>query len=328
MNNFNYETSEIDLRQRKRFEKKDLRKTVSRLSFIPILWIILSILFALPSIFFYSTTGKDGKNAIIAIASVLAYIVLFYIFSKLFNVGFSTMFPFNKIKSKSTMFGFIGLATSLMICCSRLFALIILFLQYLGINTQFITNTFDKLQDSDLFDITNPISIIIHILYAAIIPAVFEEFMYRGICLGLLRKYGDGFAIIISSLIFSFAHGNIIQSPFAFVVGLFLGYMAVKFNSLLPGIIVHFLNNSLNTIADILENIGIEKPQFIITAIAIAIGIISLIYLIKKKDSKLNSIKKSESLLTYAEKFRYSLFNAGMICLIIVTIILTNNLAH
>ena len=65
----------------------------------------------------------------------------------------------------------------------------------------------------------------------AIVPALIEEFACRGIVLGVLKKYGQTFAIISSSLIFGIMHGNFEQIPFAVLVGLVLGYIYVKTGS-------------------------------------------------------------------------------------------------
>lgn len=51
-------------------------------------------------------------------------------------------------------------------------------------------------------------------------------------------------AIVVSSLIFGIVHGNWVQAPFAFVVGLALGWVYYHTGSLLPGILMHFVNNS------------------------------------------------------------------------------------
>ena len=56
-------------------------------------------------------------------------------------------------------------------------------------------------------------------LATCIFPAVIEEFVFRGLIMGSLRKYGDGFAVLISSALFGLVHGNFEQIPFAFLVG-------------------------------------------------------------------------------------------------------------
>ncbi|MBR3593306.1 MAG: CPBP family intramembrane metalloprotease [Clostridia bacterium] len=81
------------------------------------------------------------------------------------------------------------------------------------------------------------------IISTAVMPALVEEFAMRGVAQGLLRRFGDGFAIFASAVIFGLMHGNLVQAPFAFVVGLGLGFVAVKGGSVFVAVAVHFLNN-------------------------------------------------------------------------------------
>ena len=74
---------------------------------------------------------------------------------------------------------------------------------------------------------------ILYVISVACVPAFVEEFLFRGVLFGVLRKYGDGFAILISSLLFGLMHGNIIQIPFAFIGGLALAFLVMYTLSLI-----------------------------------------------------------------------------------------------
>ncbi|MEM7475401.1 MAG: ABC transporter permease subunit/CPBP intramembrane protease [Planctomycetota bacterium] len=90
------------------------------------------------------------------------------------------------------------------------------------------------------------------VLFAfALTPAVCEEFLFRGFILNSLRKYSLVWAVILSSLMFGLMHvltSNVLAverlMPTTFM-GLILGFVAVRTRSILPGIILHFLHNSL-----------------------------------------------------------------------------------
>lgn len=47
--------------------------------------------------------------------------------------------------------------------------------------------------------------------------------LFRGYFLRLLRPYGTWFAVIVTAILFALMHGNILQIPFAFLVGLACG---------------------------------------------------------------------------------------------------------
>lgn len=88
--------------------------------------------------------------------------------------------------------------------------------------------------------------LLLNILVIAIIPAVGEEFVFRG----LLQKYlikaikNPHIGIIISAFIFSAIHFSLFGFVPRFILGIFLGYLAWRFSSLIPGIFAHFLNNA------------------------------------------------------------------------------------
>ncbi len=81
------------------------------------------------------------------------------------------------------------------------------------------------------------------VLLTAMLPALTEEFAMRGVTIGILRPFGDGFAILLSSVMFGIGHRNLVQTPFAFVVGLGLGFVCIKSGSIFLAMAVHFLNN-------------------------------------------------------------------------------------
>ncbi len=79
-------------------------------------------------------------------------------------------------------------------------------------------------------------------LYACILAPISEEILFRGLILRSFQPFGKKFAIFASAFLFGIYHGNFIQSPFAFVVGLVLGYVAVEY-SMFWSILLHAINN-------------------------------------------------------------------------------------
>ncbi len=86
----------------------------------------------------------------------------------------------------------------------------------------------------------------------AVIPPLFEEFLFRGLALGALRRFGDGFAVLASSFLFAMLHGNFIQIPFAFLAGLVMGFVMIRTNCLWVPILIHFCNNAFSVFTQIL----------------------------------------------------------------------------
>lgn len=79
-------------------------------------------------------------------------------------------------------------------------------------------------------------------LYVGLGAPISEELLFRGLVLRSMEPYGKKFAIFASALMFGLYHGNIIQIPFAFMVGLVLGYVTVEYN-IGWAIVLHMFNN-------------------------------------------------------------------------------------
>lgn len=113
--------------------------------------------------------------------------------------------------------------------------------------------------------------ILLTFLSGAFFPALVEEFAMRGVLLGVLKKhFGNGTAILVSSILFGVMHGNLVQIPFAFLLGLYLGYITVYTHSIFPAVILHFINNFFSFALDMLTS-GLGPT---------ALSIISLLYFI------------------------------------------------
>ena len=84
------------------------------------------------------------------------------------------------------------------------------------------------------------------LLLLAVVPAVCEELAFRGFIFGgLLRQQGVLRAIVVSAILFGFAHAFLQQSITASIMGLVLGLIAWRTGGVLCTILVHAINNSL-----------------------------------------------------------------------------------
>lgn len=86
-------------------------------------------------------------------------------------------------------------------------------------------------------------------LYASLLGPIAEELLFRGVLLRMLRPYGKKIAILLPAIVFGLYHGNVIQIPFAFMIGLVMGYVTVEY-SIVWAIILHIFNNFI--LADLL----------------------------------------------------------------------------
>ena len=114
----------------------------------------------------------------------------------------------------------------------------------LPVNWSFVQQAFDL---SSVLPSSSPS------LYISL-PSIFEEMAFRGVVLtGFLSRYPERKSIIFSALGFGLWHlpfivnqdpvWTLCQVVWAFIIGLFYGYVAVKTRSLLPSMIIHYLSN-------------------------------------------------------------------------------------
>lgn len=120
-------------------------------------------------------------------------------------------------------------------------------------------------------------------LTAAVLPALFEELFFRGVMLQSLRRFGDLFALSVSSVLFSLLHRNLVQIPNALITGMVLGYIVLRTGSVLASILCHFINNLLpivlQTLGPCLPDSAFNLLFLGLNFLYVLLGLGSLIYL-------------------------------------------------
>ena len=118
-------------------------------------------------------------------------------------------------------------------------------------------------------------------LYASFGAPIAEELLCRGLCLRPLVGYGKRFAVLMSAFFFGLMHCNIVQTPFAFVVGMVLGYVAVEYN-ILWAMVLHMINNLV--ISDLpIRLLGDEVGYPIASLVTWVLAVAGLIVLIRRR---------------------------------------------
>ncbi len=129
---------------------------------------------------------------------------------------------------------------------------------------------------------------ILYVIYISVVPAMTEEFAFRGVIMQPLRKYGDKFAIVMSALVFGLMHGNAVQAIFAFIVGLIIGYAVVVTGSMWTGVIIHFCNNFVSAVMELageqMETETYNMIYVLYSVLLVAAGLICLIMYFRTKD--------------------------------------------
>lgn len=87
--------------------------------------------------------------------------------------------------------------------------------------------------------------VLVVVCLVALVPII-EELLFRGLFLfGLERRYGRGFALLLSSCFFGIVHLGAVPAVYATVAGLMLGAIALSARSVWPGIALHAAINAV-----------------------------------------------------------------------------------
>jgi membrane protease YdiL (CAAX protease family) len=83
-----------------------------------------------------------------------------------------------------------------------------------------------------------------------LIPPFLEETIFRGFLFpALAKRTGVVWGAILSSVVFGLAHGQANIGVYTFVLGLLLCFLYVRTKSIIPGIMLHMVNNFLAFLA-------------------------------------------------------------------------------
>lgn len=133
----------------------------------------------------------------------------------------------------------------------------------------------------------------LNLFVLSVLPAIFEELIFRGIVYnGLKSSHNSVFAIIVSAIMFSLMHGSLQQTLYQFIIGIVLAIVMFATENILYPIILHFCNNAVVIISDffiVSEEVVVYEfslINIIIPILLAIIGTILLIFIFKKVNRK------------------------------------------
>lgn len=108
---------------------------------------------------------------------------------------------------------------------------------------------------------------------------VCEEFIFRGAVFSSLRKAFDPItSSLITALLFGVIHMNLIQSAYAFVLGLLLSYAALCFDSILASIAMHITFNLAGSYLDLSAASSSQYTAILFLSAAVIVSVCVLMY--------------------------------------------------
>ncbi|MDR2931967.1 MAG: CPBP family intramembrane metalloprotease [Oscillospiraceae bacterium] len=306
--------------------KKALRKNANIIGFGMLLQYGLSIVvvFAislLVGIFFYGRMTQDGyyiyENILSLIAYTAGFVVPIIIMVVWIRIPKDIAFPMKPPKMSLLIPG--------IFFCLGMSIVGVYLSDFLSRVIQLVFGLTPTMPDMSAPE--QPVSIFVYCINLIIAPAFLEEMMFRGVIMQSLRRFGDGFALVVSSILFAMAHGNLVQGPNTLIMGLVMGYMVLRTGSLWTGIIIHFINNGVAVLLELTMRFTTPEQDQMINTVMLAVyvlgGLISLAYLMMKNNNMFR-IAPSPLPMSEGKKHLYFFTSIMPIILLAVTVFITS----
>lgn len=107
---------------------------------------------------------------------------------------------------------------------------------------------------------------------------IFEEFLFRGLIMGELKKVMRPWAaILIQAVLFGISHGSLFQIPYTMLIGLLLGIIYHRTKTVIAPIICHSVYNFSATL--MLSEIS-NRGNIVFMSVAVVLLALSMFYII------------------------------------------------
>lgn len=121
-------------------------------------------------------------------------------------------------------------------------------------------------------------SFLLALVSHALLPAVLEEALFRYLPLRLLGSHSRRGAILVSAFFFALVHHNLFTIPYAFIAGVIFMTIDIALDSVIPSVIIHFINNALSVAFIFGESVsGLNVAVLIILGLLTFLSFIDII---------------------------------------------------
>jgi membrane protease YdiL (CAAX protease family) len=142
---------------------------------------------------------------------------------------------------------------------------------------------------STILDMQRPIELIFCLFAIGLLPAVFEEIMFRGILMKIFKNITGkvNTSIFLQAFVFTVLHFSVFEFPGIFLMGILFGIIAHRTGTIVYGIVMHFAFNAISIIISWLNQVEFRKSgvygefgSFEFNTFTAVIGFLGLIVLI------------------------------------------------
>ena len=130
---------------------------------------------------------------------------------------------------------------------------------------------------ADSAEDVNTYPLILSLVVFAVVPAVVEEFVFRGVILGAYSKVDVKAGIVISSMFFALLHFSFGSVMYGFFFGLLFAVIRLSTGNLVYTIIMHCLFNTINVLMSYMR---LDKIPAVVVFIVFAVALFGFITLV------------------------------------------------
>ena len=156
------------------------------------------------------------------------------------------------------------------------------------------------------------------LLFVAVLPAILEELIFRGVLYQKLGRFGEKPYVLLSGLLFGLFHGNGSQFLFATVLGCCFALLVSRTGTMLYGMMLHFLINFLSAVLVAPLAYEVEMITFMGLWMPACIALSITFFLLEREHLRL---KKGTNLPPHP--VRAALLNPGMLAFLALSLLLT-----
>ena len=234
----------------------DIRRDTQKVGWIYYAVILSLTLFRIIVYVFFKEMSDNELD--IAFTSVTQILLMGIIPFAAYNIFVAKGGVAHRLQTTSDDFGYHPKLSPALYVAAILIGLLVFYANY---GAAYVSSVFLRMSGYTFSENTpvmvpNVGSLFMWLFFTALLPACFEEMSHRGLLLGTFEKTNERQAIVLSALMFALMHQNIIQTFYAFIAGLIMGSVACYTRSIIPAMIIHFMNNAFGVILDYSEQHG------------------------------------------------------------------------
>ncbi len=109
----------------------------------------------------------------------------------------------------------------------------------------YFLSRFGTPQPPEMPPIETPAQYLMALIVIALVPALIEEFLFRGTIMRGYEKYGRWASVLLTGLLFSLLHLRVLSLPSILLLGVLLSYIVNRSNTIFTGVVYHFVNNAI-----------------------------------------------------------------------------------